>query len=103
MKSKSSNVTKTANSILAAHQDVKTVLGYLGHFDLKSVDEEALIKIDHPIAPLILDWRGASKMLSTYVIPLMTTAGLAKRKEVQTSSCVYPDGLIHPVISTTLQ
>jgi uracil-DNA glycosylase len=85
----------------AAHMDVRAVMGNLGHFDLATVDEKELKKIDHPISELILEWRGAAKMLSTYVVPLMTRDGLAKRKQKPDSSCVYPDGLIHPVISTT--
>lgn len=85
----------------AAHMDVKAVMANLGHFDLKSVDEKELKKIDHPISELILEWRGAAKMLSTYVIPLMAPEQLTERKEDPTSSCVYPDGLIHPIISTT--
>lgn len=55
---------------------------------------EVLERIDDPIAPLILEWRGQAKGLSTYVMPVMPD-----------SEHVYEDEkyetIIHPTLSTT--
>jgi uracil-DNA glycosylase family 4 len=61
----------------------------LGH-KAKNVDEEALSKIDHPFCKLILDFRTTAKMISTYIKPYQVG-----------SPDLWPDGLIHPIISTT--
>lgn len=55
--------------------------------------KEADIKeIRHPIAGLTLDWRGANKVLSTYVEPLLNGHERCK---------VFPDGLLHPNLKLT--
>ena len=55
-----------------------------------SVDEEALAKIDHPIVPLIIQHRKASKQLSTYLLPY---------SDQGEKSLIWPDGLLHPIIN----
>lgn len=52
-----------------------------------SVDEEALGKLDHPIAQLIIDLRHYSKQKSTYVDPYSL-----KR--------LFPDGIVHQILNT---
>mgnify|MGYP000530192013 CR=1 FL=1 len=79
----------------SANDDVAIVLrDYLGvkrtgEGSFKT-DESVLSQVDHPIAPLMLEWRTVSKLKSTYVDPLMDG-----------SPIVFSDGLIHPIISTT--
>ena len=69
----------------SANMDLKKVLTHLG-IHVESVDETQLLKVDHPIARLMLKWRESNKLLSTYVLPFQ---GL-----------VFPDGLLHPILST---
>jgi uracil-DNA glycosylase family 4 len=52
--------------------------------DRYSTDEKVLSQIKHPVAKAILEYRQVSKMLNTYVLPLLPTG-----------KHVYPDGLIH--------
>lgn len=54
-------------------------------------NEKALEKVKHPIARLTLKWRKANKIRSTYVIPI---------KKDHPDTTLFPDGLIHPVLST---
>ena len=55
-----------------------------------NVNEKTLSQIKHPIAKLVLEYRGHAKVLSTYITPLMGDSGL-----------IFPDGLAHPQTSTT--
>lgn len=81
-------------------QDVRRVFNDMGiHPD--KLDEEQLSKIDHPLAKLLVDYRGHTKTLSTYVIPLTPPEELETMGIDTDKSCVFPDGLIHPIISTT--
>jgi len=59
---------------------------------VQKADEENLKRLNHPVATLVLEWRGVNKMLSTYVTPL--------KKDSETS-CLHDDGMLHPIISTT--
>jgi DNA polymerase I-like protein with 3'-5' exonuclease and polymerase domains/uracil-DNA glycosylase len=54
-----------------------------------SADEGVLSRVDHPLAPLILDLRRDNKRRSTYVEPLQTGSPL-----------LYPDGCIHYQLNT---
>lgn len=72
----------------SANEDIKKALRLVG-VDIVQANEAALIDIDHPIAKLTLRWRKTNKNLSTYVKPIMTG-----------SPHVYPDGLLHPQLST---
>ena len=74
----------------SANQDVRYALVELLGKKVETVDETVLVTIDHPLAELILEWRKVNKLLSTYVKPL--------RKG---SPDLWPDGKIHPIISTT--
>lgn len=51
------------------------------------VDEEVLEKIKDPLMPLVLDYRGKTKLRSTYVFE----AG---------NHVVWPDGMLHPLLNT---
>jgi uracil-DNA glycosylase family 4 len=57
----------------------------------KSCDESVLSQIKHPLAQLILDYRGATHQRSTYIEPLLK--GFA-------SSVIFPDDLIHAQFNT---
>jgi len=72
----------------SATHDVRKYFAELGIFPDK-VDEKHLVKIKHAVARLILRWRKANKLHSTYVKPVMPG-----------SPHVFPDGLLHPIIST---
>ncbi len=56
---------------------------------IDSVDEDDLRQIKHPFVDLVLDWREANKMHSTYILPFK-----------HGSDTLYPDGRVHPSIST---
>lgn len=88
----------------SAPADLKLLLiKVCGIYDLKSTDEDDLKKIDEPIIALILEWRGIAKLLSTYVKPLLSAASAEAEgfKEFDAAeSVVFPDGLLHPIIST---
>lgn len=80
--------------------DVKKLLHSLGHH-VDSTDETQLSQIDHPLASALLEWRGNSKTLSTYVIPLMPPEDLETLGIDKDRSCLLPDGRIHPFVSST--
>jgi DNA polymerase I-like protein with 3'-5' exonuclease and polymerase domains len=72
-------------------KDVGLLFRKLLHFrDLESGDEAALKAVDHPLAGLTVEWRKASKALSTYIDP-------CDPDHPRTN--VYPDGLLHMIIS----
>lgn len=75
----------------SAEKDVKLAFKLLGK-SLEKTDESVLKKIKHPLASLTLEWRKPAKVLSTYIIPCM---------KGHPRSIIYPDGLIHYVISVT--
>lgn len=52
----------------------------------KTTDEDALSKIKHPLAKLVLELRKATKLVSTYIDPL---------DALHPRTVVYPDGMIH--------
>lgn len=57
---------------------------------IEKTDAAALANVRHPIADLIIEFRDNTKMLSTYVEPVL-----------EGSPILYPDGRIHPQIATT--
>lgn len=57
----------------------------------ETVDKSTLVKIDHPLAKDIEDFRNRSKLKSTYVDEF----------EYGKGSCIWPDGKIHPAFNTT--
>lgn len=57
--------------------------------DKISADEEVLSRCNHEITDKILEWRGSAKVLSTYILPVVTGAPV-----------VFEDGLLHPIIAT---
>jgi len=71
----------------SANDDVHHILRRLG-FETENVNEAALEKVDHPIAKLVLEYRGIAKQLSTYIKPLKTGA-----------KYLYPDGMLHPTLN----
>lgn len=81
-------------------QDLKRVFKDTG-IHLDKLDEEHLVKVDHPLAKLILEFRGHSKTLSTYVVPLTKPEDLETVGIDPENSCVFPDGLLHSIIATT--
>jgi uracil-DNA glycosylase family 4 len=61
--------------------------------DRLSVDEEILKQIDHPLSPLVIAFRKASRQLSTYILPLVP-----KIKQ----SVIFSDTKVHTVFNTIL-
>jgi uracil-DNA glycosylase family 4 len=59
--------------------------------DRYGVDESVLEKIKHPLAKLLLDYRGCNKQLSTYIYPL---------DPEHEETVVHPDGLLHATFNT---
>lgn len=57
----------------------------------ESVDKSTLVKIDHPLAKHIEEFRNRSKLKSTYVDPFTYGKGVF----------IWPDGKIHPSFNTT--
>lgn len=88
----------------SAPADLKKMLKSVCRLDeVETTKEEELKKIDEPIVDLVLEWRGINKLLSTYVLPLMTMASAeaeAVADFTADDSVVFPDGLLHPIIST---
>ena len=75
----------------SSNKDVGKILHQIGYHDFESVDEKELDKVDHPLIPLILKLRKSDKRLATYI------DAYAIGTE---NSCVWPDGLIHPVMNS---
>lgn len=55
-------------------KQVKEVFSSLGIANLDKTDEKALLKIEHPLAKAILDYRGVTKLGSTYTTGLLEFA-----------------------------
>lgn len=77
-------------------QHVPKLFRWLG-YDVENTDEAVLREIEHPLAQLTLDWRKSAKALSTYIYPCIK--GL--RVDGKLISNIYPDDLIHFIISIT--
>ena len=56
-----------------------------------ATSEELLAQVEHPLAKLILRWREITKLLSTYIEPLLPE---------RDNSVLFPDGRIHPIYNT---
>lgn len=88
-----------------ANEDVLIVLRkILGFFQVESSEEDELLKIKHEFASTMLEWRKPNKVLSTYVLPVMAECTLefdGYTYKVERSEHLWPDGKLHPVISTT--
>jgi DNA polymerase I-like protein with 3'-5' exonuclease and polymerase domains len=74
----------------SANEDVLFLVRKVIKQGIKNVDEKSLADVHHPVIPLLIEHRKASKNLSTYVKPVMPG-----------SPCLFPDGKLHPIISTT--
>lgn len=74
----------------AANEDVAAFLHSIGCHDFEGVNEAELIKIDHPLIGPLIEFRKASKVLSTYIIPY--TADHER-------GTVWGDGLLHPIFN----
>lgn len=75
----------------SANDDVEHVVKrMLGKRDIASVDKVALRGVKHEFVDLILEWRENSKLLSTYVEPLLPDA-----------EDVYNGDTLHPILHTT--
>lgn len=76
----------------SANHDIKFVVQKMLKKDLAQVDEKALKTIKHPLITLLLKWRKVDKLRGTYVLPY---------RPGHEKSNVWPDGKIHPILSTT--
>lgn len=81
-----------------------TIQKILGIQGVESTQESALSGIKAEIVQKVLEWRGVNKLFSTYVKPLVSVDTATKLRleefdEHETS--MHPDGLIHPILSTT--
>lgn len=74
----------------SANDDLKYILTKMLGLEITSVDEKALNGIRKPITRLVLRWRGANKVLSTYIKPYAVDKDHG-----------WPDGRLHPVYNTT--
>lgn len=74
----------------SANKDVQTLLTKILGVDAAKTDKMVLKGVDNEFSSLMLKYREAAKIMSTYIKPL--------RGE---DSCVYSDGLLHPVIAVT--
>lgn len=73
-------------------RDVNILLREILKVDAETTSKGELEHIDSPIAQKIIACREAQKVLSTYINPV------SERFE---DSVLFPDGMIHPIISTT--
>lgn len=73
-------------------QDVNYLLKEIVGVDLQTTGKGELAHVDHPIAKKIVAWREPNKVLSTYIESI---------DAVSEETNLYPDGLLHPIISTT--
>lgn len=64
-----------------------------------STNEEALLKVKHPLAGLVIEWRKVYKLLSTYIIPVRAKPTKTPDGKVH-ETYLHPDGLLHPIVAT---
>lgn len=74
-------------------RDVGILLKEVLKQEAASTSKLELEHIDHPIAEKIVACREAQKVLSTYILPVSVNSE---------DSVLFPDGMIHPIISTTV-
>ena len=74
----------------SAPQDILFLVREIFGKDIENADEAALKKVKHPIANLIINWKKAEKVLSTYVNSWATGG-----------ENMWSDGLLHPILSLT--
>lgn len=72
----------------SSNPDVLFMLRSVLNLDVTSSDEKVLRQVDHPLAQLVIDWKKAAKMLSTYV-----------ESWQEGGDNMWPDGLLHPILS----
>ena len=72
-----------------ANQNVLYVLQKIMKEKVNSTGEEVLSKIDHVFCTLMLEWRGLSKLKTTYIDPLALGGNY-----------IYDDDLMHPSLNT---
>lgn len=84
----SRNGTQLFNPL--SNQDIKFFITNVLKRDVVSVDEKALASINSPVLQKVLRLRKLTKLHSTYVLSVKTG-----------SPFVWPDGMLHPILSTT--
>lgn len=72
--------------------DVNYLFKNVLNIDLQTTAKGELAHVEHPIANLIVQWREPNKVLSTYIESI---------DDVSEGTNLFPDGMLHPVISTT--
>jgi uracil-DNA glycosylase family 4 len=93
----------------SANKDISDALTKIARLRLEKTDETTLTATKHPLALLTIKWRKVAKLLSTYIIPVLPPDRLAKIKarakadgrEIKGESVLFPDGSMHPIVSTT--
>lgn len=76
---------------------LKSILGYT---DVPNSDKAVLKGINHEFCELMLEYREAYKIVSTYLDPLRDPDDRKSEKNDK-PSCVFPDGLMHPSFAIT--
>lgn len=64
-----------------------------------STTQENMGKVKHPFAALLIKWRKASKLLSTYVLPVRAQDTIIDKKVHKTQ--LFRGGVLHAIINTT--
>lgn len=72
--------------------DVNFLMNEVLGLKLEKASRLELDEVEHPVAQKIVAWRQPNKTLSTYVLPVDIE---------EKDSVVFPDGMMHPIISTT--
>jgi uracil-DNA glycosylase family 4 len=73
-------------------QDVNYLLKTILNLEIESTEKSELAHIEHPIAEMIVQYREPMKVLGTYIESI---------DAVSSDTNLFPDGLLHPIISTT--
>ena len=91
-----------------ALHDLKFILTEILNKRVEQLNEAALQEIDHPVAKTLLRFRKVTKLLSTYIKPLLSEESADELTEefkivppLVQSPHMYPDGLLHQTITTT--